>query len=398
MFVVTLRCNHKCNYCHASSKDIDEMTFDMDMETAKKAVDIALLTPSKSIKIEFQGGEPLLNFELIKYIIEYTSKQILQMNKKVEFVVCTSLIAATDDMFRYFADKNISISTSLDGPEHIHNFNRHYINGNGCYEDVIKSLDRARRYIKPEKISALMTTTEYSLKYPTEILNEYVKNGFRSVFIRTLNPFGNASNKLDNIGYSALAFVTFYKNILNYIIDLNLKGIRIEESFATLLLTRILTPFSTGFVDLQFPAGTGISGVIYDYDGDVYPSDEARMLTQMGDHSFCMGNVHNNSYEALFCGNTLLNLINNSCVESLPGCNDCAFQMYCGIDPIRNYITQHDILGHRPTNDACLIHKEIIKYLFEIILRNNSDQLDVFWSWITYRSLTEIRGYRNADS
>ncbi|MEK6690997.1 MAG: His-Xaa-Ser system radical SAM maturase HxsB [Nitrospirota bacterium] len=390
MFVITLRCNHKCTYCHASSKDTDKKVFDMSMETAKKAVDITLMSPSKSIKIEFQGGEPLLNFETIQYIIEYAKSQAALKRQKIEFVVCTNLTLVTDEMLKYFADNNILLSISLDGPEHVHNYNRHYRDGSGSHEDVLRYLDKARKYIKPENISALMTTTKHSLNFSSEIVDEYIRNGFRSIFIRTLNPFGYALPKMDEIGYSASEFIDFYKRILDYIIKINQKGIYIEESFTSLLLTRILTPFSTGFVDLQFPAGISISGVIYDYNGNVYSSDEARMLAQMGDSKFCIGNLHTNTYKELFYNNTLQKIIKSTCAESLPGCSDCAFQMYCGVDPIRNYVSQKDIMGHRPTSDFCFIHKEVIKYLFEIILQNDSNQMDVFWSWITGRCLSEV--------
>lgn len=391
MFVITSRCNQKCLYCHASSQNLDKISYDMSTEIAKRAVDIALMSPSKSIKIEFQGGEPLLNFETIKYIIEYVNAQTHSSNKKIEFVVCTNLTLITDDMLRYFADNNVFISTSLDGPKHVHDFNRKYRNGKSCYDDVIRALDKTRKFIKPENISALMTTTKYSLGFPEEIVDEYVRNGFRSIFIRALNPFGYAKQKMDTIGYSAEEFIEFYKRILEYIININLKGTHIEESFTSILLTRILTPFSTGFVDLQFPAGTGISGVVYGHDGNVYLSDEARMLAQMGDYEFCIGNIVENTYKEIFYGEKIKNIIYNSCAESLPGCSDCAFQMYCGIDPIRNYVTQKDIIGYRPTNDSCLIHKEIIKYLFEAILPNDRNRMDVFWSWLTGRSLSEIR-------
>ena len=391
MIEITRRCNQKCTYCQVSSQDPDKSHYDMDIETARKTVDLILMTPSKSIKIEFQGGEPLLNYETVKYIIEYASRQASMKDKKIEFVACTNLTRATDDMLKYFADNNVLISTSLDGPENVHNFGRRYRDGTGSYRDVIKSLEKTKKYIEPSKISALMTTTKHSLSYPDEIVDEYVKNGFRSIFVRPLNPFGYARQKMDEIGYDSSGFVRFYKGILESVIKVNLNGYFIEESFASLLLTRILTPFSTGFVDLQFPAGTGISGVMYGYDGNVYLSDESRMLANMGDYKFRLGNVHKDSYRDIFYNNTLVNLIKDSCAESLPGCSDCAFQMYCGIDPVRNYATQNDAVGYRPTNDFCLINKEIIRYLFEIILKNDQDKMDVFWSWITGRSLSEVR-------
>src|SRR6266540_3770888 len=69
IFVVTLRCEHSCPYCQVSRQSVDRSRFDMSEETATKALTFALSTPSSKIKIEFQGGEPLLNFELIEKIV-----------------------------------------------------------------------------------------------------------------------------------------------------------------------------------------------------------------------------------------------------------------------------------------------------------------------------------------
>ena len=69
IFVVTLRCEHSCPYCQVSRKSTDRSKFDMSEETASRALNIAFQSPSDRIKIEFQGGEPLLNFPLIKSIV-----------------------------------------------------------------------------------------------------------------------------------------------------------------------------------------------------------------------------------------------------------------------------------------------------------------------------------------
>ena len=66
IFVVTLRCEHSCPYCQVSRQSTDRSRFDMSEETARRALKIAFESPSKRIKIEFQGGEPLLNFPLIQ--------------------------------------------------------------------------------------------------------------------------------------------------------------------------------------------------------------------------------------------------------------------------------------------------------------------------------------------
>jgi uncharacterized protein len=64
LFVATLRCDHSCHYCQVSRQSEDKAAFDMKPSTARKAVDMMLRTPASSITMEFQGGEPLLNFEL----------------------------------------------------------------------------------------------------------------------------------------------------------------------------------------------------------------------------------------------------------------------------------------------------------------------------------------------
>jgi len=251
---------------------------------------------------------------------------------------------------------------------------------------------KVRQHLGPGSISALMTTTKDSLEQLPAIIDEYVKLGFHSIFLRALNPYGLAKKDLTALGYSTEDFVEKYKLALNYIMDLNLKGIHFAESYAELLLTRILTPFSTGFVDLQSPAGIAICGAIYDYNGNVYASDEGRMLGAMGDDTFLLGNVNHNTYKEIFYGDKIRSLIKNSCLECLPVCSHCAFQSYCGADPVRNYVEQGDIVGNRMVSEMCKKNMGIIQHLLELIEKNDKDINSVFWSWITKRPLNRTRG------
>ena len=75
MLVVTLRCNETCIYCHASRANMDQVETDMSKETAEKAVDIILSSTNPFVTIEFQGGEPLVNFEVVKHVVEYALKK-----------------------------------------------------------------------------------------------------------------------------------------------------------------------------------------------------------------------------------------------------------------------------------------------------------------------------------
>lgn len=71
IIVPTLRCNHHCVYCHSKAQPLDAKGYDMDEETAKKTVDFIFQTPSRAITIEFQGGEPLLKFDIVEFIVKY---------------------------------------------------------------------------------------------------------------------------------------------------------------------------------------------------------------------------------------------------------------------------------------------------------------------------------------
>ena len=130
--------------------------------------------------------------------------------------------------------------------------------------------------------------------------------------------------------------------------------------------------------------------LVYNYDGDVYATDESRMLAEMGNFTFRLGNVRTHSHKDIFTGDAFLDLMAASCNQSLPGCSDCAFQSYCGSDPIFNHATQGDIFGHRPTSDFCGRNMTIIKHLFGLILKQDPEIMRIFLAWIQDSSLREI--------
>jgi His-Xaa-Ser system radical SAM maturase HxsB len=227
-----------------------------------------------------------------------------------------------------------------------------------------------------------MTTSKHSLGRFKDIVDEYVRMGMHNIFLRSLNPYGFAKQYKEKIGYPIEDFIENYKEGLDYIIELNKKGTYFVEGYASLLLKRMMTPFATGFVDLQSPAGVGIAGAIYDWDGNVYVADEGRMLARYKNYYFKLGNVNENTYQEIFNGNKLRNIINDSCTECLPMCSDCVFQPYCGADPVRNYSEQGDIVGHRPSSSQCKKNRAIMIYLFELLKKHDPEINRIFWSWI----------------
>jgi His-Xaa-Ser system radical SAM maturase HxsB len=315
----------------------------------------------------------------------------IKSGKNLEFVVCTNLLALNPKKLDFLKSKNINISTSLDGPKVFHDSCRKLRDGQGSYDILSDRLNWVISEMGMNKDSALMTTTPFNLKNLTEVVDEYLKFGFQSIFLRMLNPFGNAERNRVGLGYSVDEFLKNYREALKYILKLNLSGIHFSESYATLLLQRILTPFATGFVDLQSPAGVGISGVIYYTNGDVFVSDEARMLWKStGDKKFCIGNIYTSNWYEIFAGPLLRDIISKSCIEALPGCAWCVYQPYCGGDPVKNYAS-HGSLFPKINNSFCLKQKGMFDLLFDYLAQGNNDVEDVFWSWVTNRNISEVR-------
>lgn len=393
MVVVTLRCNHRCNYCHASSQEADARRWDMSIETSRKVVDMIFQSPSPYIKIEFQGGEPLLNFKVVKEIIKYAEKINHRLRKHLSFVLCTNLTLIDKDILNFLKEHDVIISTSLDGPKDIHDSNRVLRDGGSSYDCFVDKLFLTRSVLGINKVSALMTVTNTNIHDLKKIIDEYVRLEFRGIFLRSLNPYGYAKKGSgEKLQYKVEEFVLAYEDAIEYILQLNREGIAFVEYFAKIILTRILTPFSTGFMDLQSPAGAGILGAIYNYNGRIYPSDEARMLSAMGDNHFCLGDVNHSSYMEVFCSKHLAKIVQNSCVEIIPGCHSCAYQLYCGADPVRAYSQQKDstYIGHMPTSEFCKKHMNLIDYFMRKIEQCDEDALDIFWSWVTNRNLPDI--------
>ena len=382
MMVITLRCNQHCDYCQVSCAEENAKNFDMSVETAKKIIESIFRAPTDSPKIEFQGGEPLLNWNVITASVLYAEELAKQTNKKVEFVICTNLTAITEDKLYFCKEHCISISTSLDGPKFLHDACRKKINGAGTYDSFIKKLELTRSILGEGSVNALMTTSVKNLDNMNSVIDEYIRLGFKGIFLRSLNPYGFAAEKKKELGYDIEKFVEKYFEALTYLIEIN-KKVYFQEYFTSLLLARILTPFSTGFVDLQSPAGAGISGVIYDYDGSVFPADEARMLARMGDRHFCLGNVYTETYDSIFLGDKLKNIINQSCVETSIPCAWCAYQNYCGCDPIRNYLESGRESRNMVDSPFCRKYSKTIEGLLKLIKNADEQTMNILWSWIT---------------
>jgi len=354
--VVTLRCNEQCVYCHAASAPVNRKELDMSLETAKKTVDFIFQSPAKAINIEFQGGEPLLNTPVIKEIIKYSKEKNKIAKKTLHFSLVTNLSLMTEDLLKYFKDQEVlGLCTSLDGPKQIHDKNRPMV-GKSSYDLTVKWIKRINAD-KKINLNGLMSTTRYSLPYAKEIVDEYRKLGFKRIWFRLLNNLGAASAQWKKISYTPEEYLEFWKQGVDY----SFSKKDIVEMSSQIMLKKILSDEDPMYLDLMSPCGAAIGQMAYNYSGDIFSCDEARMLK---DDLFKLGNVYENNYKEILTSAKTCNLISAS-VNDTYMCNSCSFQPYCGLCPVCNYAYSGTLVPQLSTDFRCNVLMGQFNYLFE---------------------------------
>lgn len=368
IFVITLRCEHTCRYCQVSRQSAAKNEFDMTEETAQRALELAFRSPSPQLKIEFQGGEPLLNFPLVRWITDEAKRMNAEHGKDLAFVIATNLALLDDEILEFCAEQGIDISTSLDGPQDLHNGNRRRP-GRDSWQQAVAGIKLVQERLGHDRVSALMTTTEASLDRAAEIIDTYAALGLQGVFLRPISPYGFALRDRGGANYEVERWLEFYAAGLDRIIDLNRQAIPMVEIYASIIAKKMLTNSDPGYVDLTSPAGIGIGALVYNYDGDIYASDEGRMLAEMGDHTFRLGNVRDASYADVMLSDGILRPLTESIALSAPMCTTCAFEQYCGADPVFHHTTAGNFTGHKALSAFCRRNTGV----FTLLLRKMRD-------------------------
>jgi sulfatase maturation enzyme AslB (radical SAM superfamily) len=124
-------------------------------------------SPSPTLTVEFQGGDPLIRFDLVRSAIERIVVLDRTHHRQLRFVVASTLHQLNREMCEFFRNHGVYMSTSVDGPDWLHNRKRP-IQGRDSYSRTVGGIQLARELISPKAVSALMTTSRESLSVPEE--------------------------------------------------------------------------------------------------------------------------------------------------------------------------------------------------------------------------------------
>jgi His-Xaa-Ser system radical SAM maturase HxsB len=364
---------------------------DMSKGTAEKAVDMILRSTCPSVTIEFQGGEPLVNFPVVKHVIEYATEQNKSVGKQIEFTMVSNLAMMDEEKLAYLLDHRVQICTSIDGPKHLHDKQRKLpgLSAFDTAKSFIKRINAAYGELGLDQtlyhVEALLTTTRETLPLHKEVVDTYVDLGCRALFLRPIDPFGFAGRTAHRTEYPRAEYLEFYRKAVDYMIELNKQGVQILERYAAIFLTKILTGEDPNFLDIRSPGGAAVGALAYNYDGKIFTCDEGRMLHASGDDTFLLGNLGEVSYREVMGHETVRAVLLASNLDTRPDCVNCAYQPYCGVPAAHCHKTQGSLGGRMRDNLLCAVHKGIQDYLFEKISENDPATMEVFSRWTTNR-------------
>ncbi len=387
MIVTTLRCNHKCRYCHAAVAPMKAVEFDMTKETAEKVVDAIFYTNSPYLTIEFQWWESLVNYDVVQHIVWYARTKAEHLNKELTFSLVSNLTLLSEEKLQWLFDNNVDICTSLDGNKLIHNNNRTWFDGDS-YEKVtyrMKRISEERQKRWLGKMWALLTVTREGIENYQDIIDTYVKLGLDGIFLRWLNPYGFAAAQKQELAYSNDEWIEFYIKSMDYIIDINKRWTPFRENITSVYLQKIFGVRDPGFMDIRSPSWLSIGGVAYNYDGKIYASDESRMLGRMGIDDFLMTDMKedwSSTYKAMINSDITKISVQSSCLDWLPWYDDHVYKPYIWVDIIHNFKINGNLYTPIAKDEKMKFQIAILDYIFEKL--RDEETREIFMSWISH--------------
>lgn len=332
---VTESCNMRCKYCVYSGTYFYERPHtnkNMSFATAKKAIDFFLRHSTKSKKryITFYGGEPLLNFKLIKKCIDYTNSKKIE---NIRYNLTTNGTLLTDKTIKYFIKNKVSVLISLDGPKEVHDKYRVFANQKGSFSKIISGVEKIIG-LDPDYFKTYVGFSS-TIAPPYENMKIYK-------FFTTDTPF---KKNISSISYVSRGDTNFFKkfpddrtNIKKYysilmkkFLDILIRGNKNELAKPSFEFLRVF--FGYYFVRIHSRSLKSLRKTVYP-NGICLPGERRLFVSPDGNFYACekinyhfkLGDIKKGfNYKAIF------DLIDKYCKISQPDCLNCWAVRLCSL-------------------------------------------------------------------
>ncbi len=313
---VSNKCNLECKYCAGNHS---RRGLNMDWEIIKITIDKILSLSDKPIRLVFHGGEPLLNFSVIKKGVRYIRTK--DKNKRVKLTIQTNATLLTQEMINFFKKYNVNIGISLDGPKEIHDKNRVYPNGKGSFNDVMKAINLLKR-------NKCQFGTIMIVSNPKDIRKFYPFLKLNKINYIKLNPYYQQGRGKDNIMpfKAQREFAKEHLRLFRKVLDHNKKyPFKIILENISIMLHNLLSRERIGMC-MRAPCGAGNSTLGITAAGDIYPCDRMKY-----EKKFLIGNIRENkNLEGIISHSPIREEIYSRTPLNIPKCRSCVLRNFCG--------------------------------------------------------------------
>jgi uncharacterized protein len=309
-------CNLRCAYCFASQGDFNGDRDLMPLEVGKKAFDF-LVTQSKNrhnLEVDFFGGEPLMNFQVVKNLVAYGRSLEKEYNKRFNFTMTTNAVLLNDENMRWIDDNMNNVVLSLDGRKAVNDHMRKTVSGGGSFDVIIENIKKmaALREASGKEYYVRGTYTKNNLDFGKDV--EFLaKQGFRSVSVEPVvtdetKNYAILEGDVDRIKAE-------YDRLALAYLDKEAKGL--DYLFYHFMVNLDAGPCVYKRIS---GCGAGRDYVAVTPQGTIYPCHQF-----VGNADFIMGNVNdgitNPQIKDTFMGANLL---------KKEACRDCWCRYFCG--------------------------------------------------------------------
>ena len=357
-FQVTDACNLQCTYCYQINKSNHKMSFDV----AKKFIDILLnneknieaymnIKHKKGVIIEFIGGEPFLEIELIDKITDYFIEQMIETNHHWQYHYMIS-IASNGTL--YFNPKvqeyikkhknHLSFSVSIDGDKKLHDSCRIFPDGSGSYDVAISAVRHYKNELKGD-MGSKMTLSPDNVHYTFSAIENLIKENYDEIYLNCVFEKGWELKHATILYYEL-------KKVADYLIDNNLT----EDIFISMFNWDSYKPKSKD--DSQNWCGGNGQMIALDWKGDIYPCIRY-MESSLGDMvpPIKIGNIYDGIMKTSDCENCINKLKSvNRLTQSTEECINCRIAEGCAWCQAYNYQDSNGDINHRATY-ICVMHQ-----------------------------------------
>lgn len=335
-------CNMRCHYCFASQGDFGMNPCLMSFATGKKAFDFLISHSGqvKNLEIDFFGGEPLLNVEVIKALVLYGRELETEYGKRFNFTLTTNALLLDDDIADFIIKNDISVILSLDGRPTTNDQHRILKNGTGSYDIIVPKI---KKMVERQPVSYYVrgTFTRLNLDFCND-LQHIIELGFDAV---SLEPAVGSNNSWSITAEDLPQVLTEYDRLTDLLCSYykSNQDVRFFHYNLDLQKGPCLAKRLSG-------CGAGIEYLVVTPEGDIYPCHQF-----VGESEFWMGSIHDDDLNGYivekFAGNRLGN--KEQCIR-------CWARNYCGGGCHANaYHANGDMSVPDPV--SCAMHRKRIE-------------------------------------